>query len=231
MKELFLKLNLQFFADGDGGEPTPPEPTTEPQGAAEPPTPESQAPAAPNLTIDAVQKFLNEQEEGKKFLQSVTDTRVTDAIKTYEAKTLPKKLQEEINKKFPPETEEAKQLRAMQADLDAIRHEAEQEKLKNAALQSASDFGVPTELIDLFIREDKATTEANMARYKEQFDAAVDARVQAEIKRRFNESTDNPLPPAQQKPTMTLEELSKLTPQQINQMDWNEVQKIMTSGK
>lgn len=229
MKELFLKLNLQFFAEGDGGEPQTPEPTTEPQGAAEPPTPEPQTPQAPSLTIDAVQKFLNEQEDGKKFLQSVTDSRVTDAIKTYEAKTLPKKVQEEINKRYPPETEDAKQLRAMQADLEAMRHEAEQEKLKNAALQSAADFGVPTELIDLFIREDKETTEANMARYKEQFDAAVDARVQAEIKRRFNESTDNPLPPAQQKPTITKEQIAQMSPAEIN-ANWAEVQKVMSGN-
>lgn len=220
MKDLLLKLDPQFFADeppkGDG---TPPEPQ-------EPPTPEPQEQA---LTIDVVQKFLNEQDEGKKYLQSLTDSRVTDAIKTYEAKTLPKKVQEEINKKYPPETEDAKKLRAMESEIEAIRREAEQEKLKNTALQSAADFGVPTDLIDLFIREDKEKTEANMARYKERFDAAVDARVQAEIKRRFDESSDNPPPPSQQKPTLTKEKIAQMSPREINE-NWAEVQRVM-SGK
>jgi len=216
MKDL-LKLDLQFFADEPPqGEPTPPEPqATEPQGAES------------TLTLDAVQKFLLEQDEGKKYLQSFADSRVTDAIKTYETKTLPKKIQDAINEQFPPETPQDKKLRAVEAELEQMRNATAQEKLMNTALKTASEYNVPSDIIDLLVRNDEETTTANMARFKEHFESAVDAKVQAEIKRRFNESTDNPTPPQQQAPALTKERIAQMTPQEIN-ANWSEVQKVLS---
>lgn len=105
----FLPSDIQYFAGDPNPEPTP-EPTPEPappgngQGAT--------------LTLESVQAFLTENAEGKSYLQSFADTRVTDAIKTYETKTLPKKLEEEIAKRYPPESEEAKQLRDLKAQFE-----------------------------------------------------------------------------------------------------------------
>lgn len=185
MEDLLLKLNLQFFADEPPqGELTPSEPqATEPQGAES------------TLTLDAVQKFLLEQDEGKKYLQSFADSRVTDAIKTYETKTLPKKIQDAINEQFPPETPQDKKLRAVEAELEQMRNATAQEKLMNTALKTASEYSVPSDIIDLFVRNDEETTTANMARFKEHFETAVDAKVQAEVAKRFAEAGDNPPPP------------------------------------
>lgn len=180
MKDLLLKLDLQFFADEPTqGEPTPPEPQA----------------AESQLTLDAVQKFLAERDEGKTYLQSFADSRVTDAIKTYETKTLPKKIQAAINEQFPPESEEAKELRELRAEFEQEKQRSAQEKLMNTALKTASEYNVPSDIIDLFVRNDEETTTANMARFKEHFESAVDAKVQAEVAKRFAEASDNPPPP------------------------------------
>ncbi|MFM9533575.1 hypothetical protein [Lysinibacillus sp. IITD104] len=93
-----IPIDIQMLAgEGDPNPESTPEPTPESasggdgQGAA--------------LTLESVQSFLNDNDEGKKWLQSIADTRVTDAIKTYETKTLPKKLEDEIAKRYPPESE------------------------------------------------------------------------------------------------------------------------------
>lgn len=65
----------------DGGEGTPP--------TENPPSGDDINGQESTLTLKSVQTFLNENAEGKSYLQSFADTRVTEAIKTYETKTLP----------------------------------------------------------------------------------------------------------------------------------------------
>ncbi len=74
-----LPLDIQMLADG--GEGTPP--------TENPPSGDDINGQESTLTLKSVQTFLNENAEGKSYLQSFADTRVTEAIKTYETKTLP----------------------------------------------------------------------------------------------------------------------------------------------
>ncbi|MFJ8459188.1 DUF4355 domain-containing protein [Lysinibacillus xylanilyticus] len=82
------------------------------------------------------------------------DTRVTEAIKTYETNTLPKKLEEEISKRYPPESEEAKQLRDLKAQFEQSQKEAAHEKLLNQALSIATGKSLPSKLVEFFVGED-----------------------------------------------------------------------------
>lgn len=232
MNDLLLTLDLQFFA-GDAPTDAP----TEPQGDAptqtemQEPQQGSDAPTAAALTLDAVQAFLNEHDDGKKFLQSFADSRVTDAIKTYEQKTLPKKVQEELNKKFPPESEAEKQLRDLRAEFEAAQAQAAQEKLMNAALKNAPNFGVPNDIIDLFVRDNEEITTSNMERFKTHFEAAVDARVQAEIAKRFGEAADKPAAPNQPTTQYTIADLRNMTSAQIQALGREKVDAILAAGK
>lgn len=183
-EKLLLPLDIQFFADGGTEDPTDPTPP------ADPPQPQGT-----EMSLDVVQKFLSENEDGKKYLQSYADSRVTDAIKTYEKSTLPKKLEAEIAKRYPPESEEAKQLRELREEFEAEKKANALEKLRNAALKSASDYSVAPDLVDFFVGDSEEKTVENMKLYKERFDAAVEKRVQEEVARRFKEAGDNPPPP------------------------------------
>ncbi|MFF2797098.1 hypothetical protein [Lysinibacillus xylanilyticus] len=60
-------------------------------------------------------------------------------MKTYETKTLPKKLEEEISKRYSPESEEAKQLRELKTQFKQSQKEAAHEKLFNQALSIATE--------------------------------------------------------------------------------------------
>lgn len=170
-----LRLDIQYFSDGgDGG--TPPEP---PAGGNPTPPPN---PEPLKLTLEAVQSFVNDDENGKKWLQSLTDTRVTDAIKTYETKTLPKKLEDEIAKRFPAETEEQKQLRELKQQFERLETEKQRETLKNKALSVATEKALPTQLVDYFIGQDEETTLKNLSTFEEVLSAAIQSGVEAKFK-------------------------------------------------
>lgn len=179
MKDLFIKLNLQFFADDT---PT----GDDPQGDTPPATDEP-----PTLTFEAVQKFLSESEEGQKYIQKIGDKRATEAVKTYETKTLPTKLQEKINELYPAESESDKELRAVRDELETFKRATAQKELLNEALKTAPEYGLPTALVEFFAQGDIETTKSNMEQYKEHFDAAV----QAEIAKRLSQAGDTPPPP------------------------------------
>ncbi|MED5050649.1 DUF4355 domain-containing protein [Anoxybacillus rupiensis] len=221
-KQLFdmpLRLDLQFFADdggdggelaGDGGQPSN-QPQNEPSNAQ-----------GLQLTLDAVQQFVNQNDEAKKWLQSLTDSRVTEAIKTYEKKTLPKKLEEEIAKRYPPETPEQKQLRELQQKLEQIEQEKIRESMRNKALSVATEKQLPAKLVDFFIGSDEDSTLKNLSVLEEVFSAAV----QKAVEERFKEGGRNPKPSNPDDKPLTREMIEKMTPEEINE-NWERIEKFL----
>jgi len=209
-----LRLDIQHFSDGgDGG-----------QGQGEPnqnPTPPSN-PEPLKLTLEAVQSFVNDDVSGKKWLQSLTDTRVTDAIKTYETKTLPKKLEDEIAKRYPAETEAEKQLRELKQRFEQSEAEKEREKMRNKALSVATEKALPAQLVDYFIGQDEETTLKNLGTLEEVFSAAVQAGVEA----KFKDGGRDPKPPATPNAPLTKEAIEKMSPDEIN-ANWEQVEKFL----
>ncbi|WP_035350968.1 DUF4355 domain-containing protein [Fictibacillus gelatini] len=210
-------LNLQYFSEqGNGGGGNPP------TGGGNPTPPEPPSPQNNTLTLDVVQAFVNENQDAKKWLQSLTDSRVTDAIKTYETKTLPKKLEEEIAKRFPPETPEQKQIREMQQQLEKIQQEKVRESLRNKALSVATEKQLPTKLVDFFIGQDEDSTVQNLAMFEEVFSAAVQQAVES----KFKEGGRNPNPPSPPGQPLTKEAIEKMTPEEINK-NWEQIEKFL----
>ncbi|MFJ7183841.1 DUF4355 domain-containing protein [Lysinibacillus xylanilyticus] len=125
------------------------------------------------MNLESVQAFLSENVEGKNYLQSFADTSVTDAIKTYETKTLSKKLEEEISERYPPESEEAKQLRELKTQFEQSQKEAAHEKLFNQALSIATGKSLPSKLVEFFVGEDPEKTTANLGNLKKDYAAYI----------------------------------------------------------
>jgi hypothetical protein len=220
------RLNLQYFAEGgDGGEGNPPAGQQQGGDVGQPsntPQSESSSTQGLQLTLDVVQQFVNENDDAKKWLQSLTDSRVTEAIKTYEKKTLPKKLEEEIAKRFPPETPEQKQLRELQQKLEQIEQEKIRESLRNKALSLATEKQLPTKLVDFFIGQDEESTVKNLGMLEEVFSAAVQHAVEA----KFKEGGRNPNPPSDPGQPLTKEAIEKMTPEEINK-NWEQIEKFL----
>lgn len=224
MKKMSLKypLNLQYFAEGNG-DPTPPVPNPPAAGdpPANPPTPPAgtgngQAP----LTLESVQKFVSENEDGKKWLQSFTDSRVTDAIKTYETKTLPKKLEDEIAKRYPPETEDQKALRELKQRFEESERQRAHEALKAKALTAATTKGVPTDIVDLVIGKDEATTTENI----DKISAAFNVFAQKAVDEKFKVNGKTP-------PASGGTDKTQLTREQLNSMSPADIVKAMNEGR
>lgn len=219
------RLDLQFFAEGgdgvDGGDGNPP--------AGDGGQPDNGQQSGQGnaqgfqITLDAVQKFVNENEEARNWLQSLTDSRVTEAIKTYEKKTLPKKVEEEIAKRFPPETEEQKQLRELKQKLEQIEQEKIRETLRNKALSVATEKQLPTKLVDFFIGQDEETTMKNLAVLEEVFSAAVQQAVEA----RFKDGGRNPKPSNPDNQPLTREQIEKMSLDEINK-NWDRIQEFLS---
>ncbi|MFP7199688.1 DUF4355 domain-containing protein [Lysinibacillus halotolerans] len=216
--KMYMPLNIQLFADGDPETPVqnPSEPNSTEPNSSQQPSNESGV----TLSLETVQGWLNEQEEGKKWLQSFTDSRVTDAIKTYETKTLPKKVEDEIAKRYPPESEEAKQLRELKAQFEQSQKEAAREKLLNQALATATEKNLPIKLVDFFVGDDADKTTANLSVLEAEFNAAV----QAEVERRFKDGGTTPPPKGNSATPLTREAVAKMSAEEINSR-WDEIVK------
>ncbi|MBF7155999.1 DUF4355 domain-containing protein [Bacillus albus] len=209
MYQPVLRLgNMQYFSD--------PIPNQEPN-----PTPEPN-PEPMQITLEAVQSFINDDDSGKKWLQSLTDTRVTDAIKTYENKTLPKKIEDEIAKRFPAETEDQKQLRNLKQQFERLEAEKQTETLKNKALSIATEKGLPTKLVDYFIGSDEETTITGLGVLEEVFSLAV----QQAVEEKFKQGGRDPKPPGEPGKALSKEAIEKMTPDEIN-ANWEQIEKFL----
>lgn len=209
MYQPVLRLgNMQYFSD----------PILNPEPN---PTPELN-PEPLQITLEAVQSFINDDDSGKKWLQSLTDTRVTDAIKTYENKTLPKKIEDEIAKRFPAETEDQKQLRNLKQQFERLEAEKQTETLKNKALSIATEKGLPTKLVDYFIGSDEETTVTGLGVLEEVFSLAV----QQAVEEKFKQGGRDPKPPGEPGKALSKEAIEKMTPDEIN-ANWERIEKFL----
>jgi hypothetical protein len=169
------------------------------------------------LTADAVRGFLEANDDGKKLLLSVTDKRVTDAIATFQAKTVPGLIAAEIAKLHPEETPEQKRLKVLEQDLASERSARGREALRTRVLARIGTRGLPAELTalaDQFVGADEATTDANLRQLEETFNAALGRAVEAKFK---TDGTQPPNPPkVPTGPAITREGIKGMTRDQIN---------------
>lgn len=146
---------------------------------------------------------------------------MTEAIKTYEKNTLPKKLEEEISKRFPPETEEQKQLRELQEKFQNLEQEKTRESLRNTALSIATEKGLPTNLVDFFIGQDDATTEQNLNTLAEAFKTFE----QSIVNDHFKKNGSTPTPSGGASAPLTEEDIKKMSTEEVNQ-NWDRIQAL-----
>lgn len=125
------------------------------------------------LRDDVVSRWLNEDEEGKKFMQSLTDKRVTQAINTYrenhfedEVKT---RVESEYRRLHPDETPEQKRLREVEKKMAEGERRAKVAELGKIAFQHANAVGVDGagDLLDYFIGNNEEETRMRIDKFKD----------------------------------------------------------------
>lgn len=134
------------------------------------------------LTLQDVENFLTNSEDGKKYLQQYGNTRVTSGIDSWKKNNLQKELDVEIKKRYPQKDEKELALENLQKELENMKNESARKDLRAKAIQIANDKKVPLKLVDYFLGQDEETTSKNLDSFKEIFDTSLSAAVEEKIK-------------------------------------------------
>jgi len=138
------------------------------------------------LDLERVKEYADKQEDGKKWLQSYTDNKVTKGIDTFKEKTLPglieaekEKIRVELN---PEETEEQKKLRKLEGDLEIEKKARLKTELLNLAIKRADEKNLPKTFLDRFIGEDETSTIKNLDLLEIEYNKALKDAVEIRFK-------------------------------------------------
>lgn len=167
------------------------------------------------ITLDVVKDFLEKDDAGKKFMQSVTDEKVTKGIATFKEKSMPGLIEEEIKKKFPGETEDQKKLRILEENQQKLMADLQRKDLINKAITVATEKKLPINLVQFMIGENEDATLKNIELLEAEYGNAVKGAVENQFKEsgRAPNNTGGPTPPDPSKMTDEQYFQSRLTEQ------------------
>ncbi|MDP8527113.1 DUF4355 domain-containing protein [Bacillus subtilis] len=133
------------------------------------------------VSADKVKGFL-ETEEGKRLIQPRLDSYFTKGLETWKSNNLESLIEEELQKRNPSKTPEQIELEKLRSEIERERAARNREALVNKALNVADEKQLPKGVIDYFIGEDEETTLANLSKFEETFNAAVQNAVDIKFK-------------------------------------------------
>ena len=128
------------------------------------------------LTATHIENYLSNQ-EGQKLMQPKLDKYFNKGLETWKQNNLEKLIDEEIAKRYPEETPEMREIRALKQQLEQKEREAVHRELTILAQRKASEIGVPTELASYFIADNEELTIKNVEKFDSVFKSHVDAAV------------------------------------------------------
>lgn len=159
------------------------------------------------ITLEAVKDFTANNAEGKQFLQSYGDKRVSDGINTFKEKTLPTLINDAVlkatGKKKTPEQLKMEELEKKFNESEAKRIEAENTgKLKDMLTTAGLD---PVKTIEFFNINNMDNVEKSIGNFKAIIDEGIKAGVKEQI------SAGNYTPPGEAGDGMpSVEDITKL---------------------
>lgn len=170
------------------------------------------------VSSETVKDFLENNDDGKKLLNTLTDQRVTKGIETFKTNNLQKLLDEEIAKKFPDETEDAKKQRQLIERLSNLENEIKKKDLLTSAIKKAGEKGLPIAVIERLLGDDEESTEKNLNLFETEFKKAIEAQVNEKFKAGGREpgSVASGTPPAGEEKSELMKGLTDLFPKPKN---------------
>jgi len=161
-------------------------------------------PVIPKFGFDDAKKLVEETDEGKQFLNSFADSRVSKAVETavsnFKEKSMPEILNSEIEKakeallvehkiKLSPEEQRIKKL---EEETEKIRYENKQKDLLMHKLDKLSETGLPREFMNYISGDSKEDIETNVKNFQELFSSKVSEVTKAEVDKKFKELGTTP---------------------------------------
>jgi len=146
------------------------------------------------VTSETVKDYVENTDEGKKLLQSLTDAKVTKSIESWKQNNLQKVLDDEIAKRYPPETAEAKRLRELEKRINDQDNLLKRKDLLTSAIKKATEKGLPINVIDRLLGDDEESTEKNLNLFEEEFKKAIETQVNEKFKQGGRDVPGHPNP-------------------------------------
>lgn len=134
------------------------------------------------LTVDGMQKYLKENEDAKRWLDSEKDKHFNKGLETWMQKTFPSKLDEEIKKRYPDEDPKETELKNMKAEIEKMKADSLRKENTNKALKIAQEKKLPVDLIDYFIADTEENTIKNLDSLEKVFSSHVETVVNERLK-------------------------------------------------
>jgi len=124
-----------------------------------------------------------DSEDGLKLIQPKLDKYHSKGIETWKTNNLPKIIDEEITKRFPGESEDAKRIKKIESELNEQKKTATREKIKNIAITKLSAEKMPVSLAELLIADDEDTFNSKFNSVKSLWDKEINERIKVELKK------------------------------------------------
>lgn len=173
------------------------------------------------VNVEDIEKYVTEDEEGKKWFDSVKDKHFNKALDTWKSNNLTKLIDDEVKKKFPSKDEKDIEVENLKVEIEKMKKEKLHEALTSKAIKIASDKNLPLNLVDFFIAQDEEATVNNLKVLEESFNKEVQKAVEKRLK---NEGYNPPKDISGN--TLTLESIKNMSQSEINQ-NWDKVKEIL----
>ncbi|NFN81222.1 DUF4355 domain-containing protein [Clostridium botulinum] len=142
-----------------------------------------------DLTLDEVKNFVESSDDGKKYLQTYGDKRVTDGIKTWKDKNLQTLINDEVlkatGKKKTPE-----QIKIEELEKQFNEQKAKAERAETVAKYKdvLAEKKIPMEMIDYFLTDNDETTSTRI----DNFSTYVNDMVKSGVKEQISDGNYTP---------------------------------------
>ena len=181
--------------------------------------PEQEGATEEGATSEALTK-----EDVEKMIQSETDRVRTEY--SQKLKQLQQEKEELEKEKMSEEEKKQYELEKMQEQLSEKEKAIRERELSLKTIELLKEHGLPLDFADFVKSEDEEQTEARVKQFNEMFQQ----KLQEQVEGRFKESGTDPQKRNKQTGAFTKEQLSKMSPDEIN-ANWEAISKQMAEGK
>lgn len=136
-----------------------------------------------SLDLDGVKSFLESDEDGKGYLQSFTDSKVTKGIDSWKTNNLNKLVEAELLKRNPKLTPEQLEVENLRKEIETIKSEKTRAEMTAKYKDVLNEKKIPSTLTNFLLGDDEDVTSANITIFEESMKSYIDAMVEERIKR------------------------------------------------
>lgn len=126
-------------------------------------------------------KSFMETEEGRKILNPMFDSKVSKAIDTWKTNNLEKVVNDELVKKGFVQTEEQKQMLALQQEIENIKREKAMAELNAIKLSELSNNGLPNTFANYVVGDSEEAIRESILGLKSTFETTVAEAVKKKV--------------------------------------------------